>query len=622
MTAIEVKADDETPELGGKAVDPMVEAILAAQSAEADAVSGATITSKAIMSAVKDCIRQANGEEAAANSYTPGTYTATTKGMKGEVTVEVTFDETSIKSVEVKEQAETFGVGYGLPSAPVETIPGKIVETQSLGVDLVTGATVTSNAIVNAVADTVEQAGGDADVLKAVQVPSENKDEVLEADVVVVGAGVAGLSAAITAAEAGANVVVLEKQGIPGGSTTLSGGKLLAAGTSYQEAQGYTGDTPDALFDYLKYVGTIGGEGMIDDAKLHEFTDNALEDIHWLEDMGVNIINVEPIHSSITPWRVMNTLGGGGQTDGHGGQILVPMFHRFMETPAEIHYNVTVNEVLMKDGRAAGVKGVRPDGTTVIVNADSVVIATGGYAQNREMMAHLGVENYVTGIPKGNVGDGVKMATAVGADYYEAPGAQAVYVSFTCGVGINEESGMIVSDAGERVVDEFSYQSHVASALIRKGAQKAWYIASANEPYPTVQYGMTLDTTLKAETPEELAELMGVPADTFVKQFNDYNEMCAKGKDTQFNKPAEYMIPLEGTLYAIEMNPSFTVTFGGLVTDLDSQVLDTEGNVIPGLYAAGEVALTGLFGDEYPSCGLAIGAGLRYGRIAGENAAK
>ena len=237
------------------------------------------------------------------------------------------------------------------------------------------------------------------------------------------------------------------------------------------------------------------------------------------------------------------------------------------------------------------------------------------------MTAHLGLDSYNTGVPRGNVGDGVTMAEKVGAQVYQAPGAQAVYVSNTSGVGINEESGLIVDDKGERFVDEFTYQSHVASALLRRGAQKAWYIASANDPNPTVQYAMTLDSTLKAAAAEELAGLMGVDGEAFAAQVARYNELCSKGVDEDFNKPAEYMVPLEGELYAIELSPSITVTFGGLVTDLGSHVLDENNEAIPGLYAAGEVAFTGLFGDEYPSCGLAIGSSVRYGRIAGINAA-
>lgn len=553
--------------------------------------------------------------------YTAGTYTASARGMKGDVTVEVTFTDAEITKVDIKDQHETLGVGYGLDMTPVEVLPGKIVETQSLNVDTVTGATITSNAILNAVGDAVTQAGGNVDTLKAVEVEKEAaKDETLEADVVIIGAGAAGMSAALEASNAGAKVIILEKQGIPGGATTLSGGKLLAAGTEFQEVAGFEGDTPEALYDYLKGV---GGD-LIDDEKLHEFTDNALEDFNWLMDNGVVVKDVEPIHSSITPWRVHNTLEKAGMTNGNGGLITVPLVNAVSKTTTEIKYNVSANELLTNEnGEVVGVVGVKPDGSKVTVNAKSVIIATGGYAQNKEMISrYASAEGYVTSVPRGNVGDGLTMGEAVGAQIFDAPSTQIVFTSFTSGVGINEESGLIVNDKGSRVVDEYTYQYHVAEALVNSGSKIGWYIASANDQAPTVQYAMSLDSTLKAETAEELAALMGVDPETFAASVARYNELCAAGNDEDFGKPADKMVALEGTLYAIEMKPCVTVTYGGLVTDLDAQVLDAENNPIKGLYAAGEVAFTGLFGTEYPCCGMAIGSAVRFGRIAGINAAK
>lgn len=557
------------------------------------------------------------GKQDSVSEMKDGTYTAETTGHNGPMKVEVEVAEGKISAVNVTEHTETYGIGYGMPTTPVEAVPEKIVSSQSLGIDAITGATITTNAIVNAVADCVTQAGGNADALKAVEIANENKDTEVDADVVILGAGAAGMAAAIEASNAGSKVVILEKQGIIGGSTTRSGGKLIAAGTKYQEEQGYTGDTPEALFDYFK---SVGGD-KLDDEKLKEFTDNALTDVNWLEDMGVDIINVEPIHSSITPWRVMNTKGGGGQISGIGGQISVPMYDTLSKTDTDIFYETTADEIIMKDGVIAGAKGTRKDGTTVTVNAPSVIIATGGYAQSEEYTEHLGMGKVATSVPAGNVGDGIKLGEDAGAKVEFTNGIQEVLVSFTCGVGINEESGLIVTDEGKRFVNEFTYQSHVATAARLAGSVGAYYIATSDDPNQTVQYGLTLDDTLSADTAEELAEKMGVDADTLKATIDRYNELCDKGTDEDFNKPAEYMQKLEGKLYAIPLSRSYTVTFDGLVTDLDSHVLDADNNPIPGLYAAGEVAFTGLFGDEYPSCGLAIGASVRYGRIAGVNAA-
>ncbi len=554
-------------------------------------------------------------------SYTAGTYTATTPGMKGDMTVSVTFSEDAITDVQVTDQHETFGIGWGMDNTPLEVLPKQIVETQSLDVDMVTGATLTSTFLVNAVSDTVKQAGGDVEALKAPRNRPETQDETYDVDVVVVGGGVAGLAAGIEAAENGADVLILEKQGIVGGATTRSGGKLMANGTDVQKAAGIK-DSNEQMFDYLKEV---GGD-MIDDAKMHAFVDHSLETYDWMVNMGVKVQDVEPIHSSLPVWRVHNVEGGGGMTDGHGGKIIAPMLEKYKAADGDIVYNVTANELLVNDAdEVVGVKGVKADGKTVTVNAKSVILATGGYASNREMMKPYAdfTENYSTQVPTGNVGDGIVMAEAVGGQIFQNPGVQTVYVSYTCGVGINEEAGLIVSEDGERVVNEYTYQYHVGNALNKAKSNKAFYIAAANDPNPTVQYGLTLESTPSAATVEELAEKIGVDAATLKATVERYNALCAKGKDEDFGKPAEKMIPVEGDkIYALQLNPAVTVTFSGIVTDLDSHVLNADNQPIKGLYAAGETAFPGLFGTEYPGCGTAISAGAYYGRVAGANAAK
>ncbi len=554
-------------------------------------------------------------------SYTPGTYTVTVPGMKGDMTVDVTFSETAITEVKVVDQHETYGIGYGMETTPIEVIPAQIVETQSLDVDMVTGATLTSTFLKNAVSQAVEQAGGNVEALKAERARPEAKDETYDVDVVVVGGGVAGLSSAIEAAENGADVLILEKQGIVGGATTRSGGKLMANGTDVQKAAGIE-DSNELMFDYLK---GIGGD-MIDDTKLHQFVDHSLETYNWMVDMGVKVQDVEPIHSSLPIWRVHNVEGGGGMTDGHGGKIVIPMLDKYKAVDGDILYNVTANELIVNDNKeVVGVKGVKADGSNVTVNAKSVILATGGYASNREMMAPYAdfTENYSTNVPAGNVGDGIVMGEAVGAQTFQNPSVQTVYVSYTCGVGINEESGLIVSEDGKRVANEYSYQFHVGNELAKEKSNVAYYIATANDPYPTVQYGMSLDSTVSADSIEELAEKIGVDAEALKATVDRYNELCAKGNDEDFGKPADKMIPVEGDKYfALKLNPAVTVTYSGLVTDVESHVLDAENTPIKGLYAAGETAFPGLFGTEYPGCGMAISSSAYYGRIAGTNAAK
>lgn len=553
------------------------------------------------------------------NTYKPGTYTINTNGMKGEMIVDVTFDEKSITEVKVVEHKETYGIGYGMETTPIEVLPKKIVEKQSIGVDTITGATLTSKFLLGAVKDAVVEAGGDPEKLATIE-SVKGEDKSYDVDVVVVGGGVAGLSAAIEAAEGGSDVLILEKQGIVGGATTRSGGKLMANGTEYQKEANME-DSNEEMFAYLKKV---GGD-LVDDEKVKKFVDNSLETFNWMEDMGVEVQDVEPIHSALTPWRVHNTKGGGGMTDGHGGQIVVPMFNKYNEVDGDILYNVTANELIKNENNEiVGVKGVNKDGSNVTVNAKSVILATGGYAQNKEMMAKYAdfTKDYSTQVPAGNVGDGITMTQAVGGQIYENPSVQTVYVSYTSGVGINEESGLIVSEDGKRFVNEYSYQFHVGDALRKENSSLGYYIATSNDPTPTVQYAMSLDSTVSASSIEELAGLINVDAASLKATVDRYNELCAKGVDEDFGKPSDKMYPIEGEkYYAIKLNPAVTVTFSGIVTDLEARVLDANNAPIKGLYAAGETAFPGLFGTEYPGCGLAISAGSYYGRVAGQNAA-
>ena len=616
----------ETPAIGGAAADALKAAILEKQSAEFDAVAGATVTSNAVKAALQKCLDEAAGVAAWDGTYTAGTYTATAKGKIADITVEVTFTENAIADVKVVSHNETLGLGYGVSTAPIDMFPGQIVANQTLAIDVVTNATVTGNAILAAVADAVNQAGGDAEVLKKAEAKVAGEEIVYDVEIVVVGAGAAGLSAALTAQEKNANVLVLEKGGITGGSTVRSGGKILAAGTPWQEKQGYT-DTPEMMYEYLM---SFDRDDIMNEELVMTFSKGSAENLQWLEDRGVQVQDVEYIHSALTPWRVHNTMGGGGQTSGHGGQITAPLTNRYEGNGGKIVYNCRATELITNEaGTVVGVKAVMTDGTPVTVNAKSVILATGGYAKNEEMLDKYEdfLPNNLYGtVPNTCVGDGLVMATAIGAKNFDAPGLQLVYVSYDCYCGINEESGLIVSEDGLRVVDEYTYQSHVATALADAKSTCGYYIAAkkggyAVEPYPMIQWGVTMEHVPHAATIGELAEKIGVDKTALEATVARYNELCAKGVDEDFGKPAQYMIPVEGDeYYAFRMTPGTSVTFGGLEIDVNARVLDTNNQPVPGLYAAGEVAFTGLFDAEYPCCGMAIGSAVYYGRVAADSA--
>ena len=551
-------------------------------------------------------------------AYTPGTYTVDTRGMQP-MTVAVELSEDAIVSIDFVEQAETYGIGTGMPTSPMETIPAWIIENQSLACDAVSGATLTSNAIVNAVSAAVEQAGGDPEALKAktVETPAV-QDETIECDVVVAGAGAAGLSAGIAAVEAGANTVILEKLGIPGGSTSRCGGYFLAGGSQMQADQGIE-DSAEAFYEYLK---SFGGE-TADDAKLKAYADASADMVQWVVDNGMHFEAVVSVDSTEEPAREHSTMGNVAMDQGLGGPMTVPMTYSFIEKGGTLLCDCAANELILDDaGNVAGLKASRKDGSTLTVMAKSVVLATGGYGGDYQRVAQLDGHTMASGATAGDTGDAEVMVAAVDGKVINDNRGNVTMQSFTCGVGTGEESGLIVNPDGERFINEYCYFYRYTEALLDGGYDFGWYIADAEDPNPMVQYGMTLDATPHAGSPRELAELIGVDPDAFEATIARYNELCDAGEDADFGKPVEYMNKLENELFAIQLNASISGTYGGVLTNVESEVINNSDAVVPGLYAAGEAAFCGLIGENgYPMCGYAVGTACYFGRVAGTNAA-
>ncbi len=342
-----------------------------------------------------------------------------------------------------------------MESSPFEYYIPKIIEHQSLAVPMVVGAEVVCGAIVHAVASCVEQAGGDADALKKVPVPvpAKKPDRTIDADVVVFGSGLAGLSAAVEAADCGAKVVLVEKQGIVGGSSAISGGKLIAADTRMQREQGIY-DSPQELFGFLKNA----AGGFLDDPKINYFCYHANENLEWLIKMGHEVQDLEAPHGSQLPWRIHNCIGGEGQTMGWGGSFIVPLNNRFHELGGTTLLNTALSELIREDGRVVGAKAVdTQDGSTVTFHASQgVILGTGGYAANRELVESKfpWMKDYYYNCPDSSQGDGIWAAEAIGARNYQHPYLQTMLLHDRSGAGVNEESGLIVTRSGKRFCNE------------------------------------------------------------------------------------------------------------------------------------------------------------------------
>ena len=561
--------------------------------------------------------------------FNPGTYEGLAYGngydsKPSKVKVAVTLSEDRIEEVKILEHGEIKGVGYGLKTSPVETLPGEIVKHQSLGVPPVIGAEKTSKAIIKAATKAIAASGADTAALSTPIPRQKHEDEERTVDFLVLGGGAGGLAAGVEARQHGEDVLIVEAAGVTGGSAARSGGKVMAPGTKWQHAVGIY-DSPDMLYEYMMEQ----GKGMVDPKKIRFFVDRAYENLLWLEGCGWKCQDVEPIHESIVSWRVYNSEGGSYMCAGQGGHITYAMHETYERLGGEIVFECSLKNLIVEDGVVKGAVCEYAGGGTLTVHAKNVLLATGGFAANREKLEGLypQMKGYFTDVPKTNVGKGVEEAVKVGAKEYVSPGVQVNYMSISSAmIGIKEEAGLILDADGHRVVNEWSYQYVVGDALMRTKKDHGWYVTCGNETYETVnrafEAGKTSDPKdVYADSLEELAEKMGVEYATLKATVDRYNELSEKGVDEDFGKPAEFMFPIKGPKYAaFYYTPCITVTFGGLETDLAARVLDVDGNIIPGLYATGESAPTGIYGTIYPGCGTSIGSAVLWGRVAADMA--
>lgn len=606
----------------------MAVSLMGCQSKSADTTTAAETTTAAATEATE------------AGAYTPGTYTATVTGMK-EMTVSVTFSADAITDITL-EHEETPGIGEPI----CDTMPAQIIELQGLGIDAVSGATLTSNAILEGVADCVSQAGGDAEALKAVKpevVVAE--DEELTADVVVIGAGGAGMAAAVTANQDGKSVIVIEKTSNMGGNTALAGGALNAVDDGSETA---TSRNDSVEFHYEQTYN--GGDKQGDPELVRTLVENAWDGVEWLKSLGMEFQDG------------VFTVTGGMWERAHKpvepeGSGFFKTYKGYMEKNDGItmKYNTKAEHLIVEDGVVTGVVCTGETGNTVTVKANNgVVLATGGFGQNVEMREKFNAETKQwptldETIPSTNTtaitGDGIAMAEEVGAELVQMSNIQLLPLgdpqtgSLSGNIEHAVESRIFVNKEGNRFVNEGGRRDEMTLALFEQ-PDTTMYIVMDSDGYPTGDEVNNFNETIndlvaagrayKADTLEELAEQIGVPAENLVATVEEYNRHCLGGDlegqadefgRTLFTDTDKVNNGInDGPFYAAERVPTVHHTMGGVRINNNTEVIDTEGNVIPGLYAAGEVT-GGIHGSNRLG-GNALTDTVVFGRIAGKNASE
>lgn len=593
-------------------------------------------------------------------SFTPGEYTAVSAGKNGDVKIKAVFDEESIVSVEVLESNETEGIS----NEAIERTIKSIVDGQTLEVDVTSGASLTTNAIVSAVEECVKQANGDVEALKnnKKEETASKKEETYDTDIVIVGGGAAGLTAAISASGLGAKVMVIEKGVSLAVSNGANAGGPIATGTKVQKAEGED-LTTEELFEHMSEF----GNSTVNDALLRKTLEVTGETIDMLADLGLSVYLRQDAYGVGFRARHGIKEKGTDRMDFLADKIVANGGTIMLETTGE-------EVILDKDGNAVGIKATKADGTKVTINADAVLLATGGYLGGQEI-----IENKFGNItinPLGNTlstGDGINMTLAAGgvedknwgivANEFSASNSKAG----TWSVNSNQNlrfgiyGGLLVNSEGNRffneeimaseplsgaeatlrygkyyaVMDEAYYNSVCEQGIFKTlGSPENWIagVRNLSDEAPTSKSHVKVLTEAKAQLQEAIDQGWAYKADTIeeiaekfelenlVSTVEQYNKYCEAKYDSEFLKDPTFLTPVNnGPYYVFEYEPSAWCTIGGVKVDDSLRALDKNNEPIKGLYVAGVDAGSLFTAPYYDNEGSAFGLSLGSGTLAGRN---
>lgn len=576
------------------------------------------------------------------NENTPalidGDYEVEVKGHNGPMKVKVSFSNGTIADVEIIEHSET----KVLSDPAIEGIPADIVKYNSINVDTVAGATITSYAIINAVRTAINEAGGNPNNFQNGISKPTPEHKTIETDIVVVGAGAAGIAAALKADELGSKVILLEKTGQIGGEIVVSGGNQVVMGSELQKQAGVTNDTVESMVnDFMK-----NGANLNDKKMLTLFAKNVGRATDWMNQyVGVQYDMEGGLHK-LAEYQYDRELAYKNGGPGFARSAL----EKIQSSNIELYLNTKATELKVDEkGNVIGVLAEDKYGNTYDITAKAVVLATGGYGANKELLS----EDLANALFYGRstaTGDGHIMAQKINAkfqlmDYGKrypngievSPGIAKSTIAGNI-VAFNEHSAILINKEGKRVVNEKASNRTILETLVQQTDQMlyllmdqttfdAWKaklgpagISESDINSWLEKNGSTTPYFMTGKTIKELAEVSGIPEETLQNTIDTYNSYVREGEDKEFGRPKEFMNAEigEGPYYLVEQKPRFATTMGGVVLNENMQVININDEPIPGLFAAGELA-NGVMGDDSPS-GANNAWAITSGMLAGEAA--
>lgn len=553
-------------------------------------------------------------------TYTPGTYTATAYGMGGEYHITMTFSEDSILSIDASDNSETLMVG----TEAIRILSERILENQSLDLDVVSSATISSNAFIRGVQDCVKQADGDVEMLKQVKITIDTYEgSSHEADVLIIGGGLAGLSTAATAVQNGSSVILLEQRGFLGGHSVLAAGTLVLGGTELQASLGIE-DSADEFDAWMLEV----GKGEKDPIQTRMVAERSQEIYDFVYAMNGAIDETQVLLND-------------GTYRGHAlypnvGAVFASMAEKLVELGVDVRYNTHAYDLIVNEsGEVLGVKATDYYGNETEYYGDSIVLASGGYAGNKDMLLEFWGEKYKNLVYGGLSGtDGTMMLAAmnIGADsinmdnpHLDACADLNTGITITAALSTKGGAITIRQSTAQRIADESAAHAETLAATMLELGDPFYLII-----YDDTAFDVSSSLTYKAafynnsglvhkyESVEALANAYNLDAAALQKTIDDYNAAVRGEIEDEFGRTT-FNKEISAPFYCTKVTNGVTTTTGGLKVNEKLQVLDTDGQIIPNLYAAGET--TGGFRINYIS-GSSLSHAIACGLVIGEETAK
>ena len=687
ITEVKAEGPGETPGIGSKAIEQMPSEMVAKNSITVDGVTGATMTSTGMLQAAEAALKAAGVNPDDYKSAPAPVKVAETKpeapkeeikleagevsgtgkadgfGGKDAITVTMIFKDGTIKDVKAVGEKETQGIG----SVALEKLPAAMIEGNTIKVDGMTGATLSSNGILQAAEVAITAAGLNPEDFKREAAKHEAVEKVFDTDIVVIGAGGAGMVAAITAADAGKKVILVEKQPMTGGNSVRATGGMNAAHTTAQPDNKFTENAgvektlktaaekwknnevitklaetvkaqweawnkdPKGYFDSAELMQLdtlIGGHGINNPELVKAMCENTAEAIEWLKTINIDLssvgaaggASVKRIHRPLDENKKVLSVGA----------YMIPR----LEAACKARENITMmmettaKEILTDNGKVSGISAKASNGDTITIHSKAVIIATGGFGANLKMVAWLKPEldGFMTTNAPGAMGEGIEMGQELGAATVDMKQIQIhPTVQFDSSnlitEGLRGDGAILVNINGKRFIDEVLTRDVVSAAEIAQPSSFAWLVIDQKmvDESNVIKGYIAKGYTFKGDTYEELAKAINIPADVFAETVKKWNGYVANKNDPDFGRTS-FIDPLDkAPFYAIKVTPGIHHTMGGLKIDKDTHVLKGNGEIIPGLFAAGEVT-GGVHGGNRLG-GTAVADFVVFGRIAGKSAA-